>query len=149
MKKLLRVRIALIGVLIGGAALGGAAVSGALGSIGEASGSPSVGRIPNAAFSGGHLNATLVPGYVPALNQQGSVVGYVRKTDILAPAPNSAGVVVSPAPASTEPIPVYASTLDKVVGHMVPGVGYVALGELPSSELHMPITITTTPSTGS
>jgi|SRR5579863_4022218 hypothetical protein len=144
-----RVKVAFIAIALSGtAALGAIAVSGVLGGAGAAAGGPSVGRIPNSAFAGGHLNAALVPAYVPALNQQGSVVGYVRKVDILPPSQDANGFITGPAPASTGPVPVYASTLSKVVGHMVPGVGFVPLGESQSSQVHMPVTVTTTPPQG-
>ena len=50
-----------------------------------------------------------VPDFIPALNQQGEIAGYVRYCAI-----HSGGAV-----------PVYADDLQTVVGHMISGRGFV------------------------
>jgi len=105
---------------------------------------PSVGRIPQSAFHNGKIDPSLVPDFVPALDHQGNVAGYVRKSDILPAAADSQGVVLHPSPASQGPIPVYDTSLTSVVGHMYPGVGFVPLGaQAPSPALRTSVTTTT------
>jgi hypothetical protein len=97
---------------------------------------PSVGRIPQSAFQNGHLNPSLVPDFVPALNRQGNVIGYVSKSDILPPATGPGGFALHASPASTGAIPVYDRSLTHVVGHMVPGIGFVPVGTpIPRGEI--------------
>lgn len=103
---------------------------------------PSVGRIPQSAFQNGRIDASQVPDFVPALDQQGNVVGYVRKSDILPTPAGSAGYSLQPSPASKGPVPVYDSSLTSVVGYMDPGFGFVPVGSpLPAGT---PSSVTTT-----
>lgn len=76
---------------------------------------PTKGAIPAAAFpAGGQMDLGVMPDFVPALNREGGPAGYVAKGDL--------GSVDSTA------VPVYSDDLQTVVGHMVPGRGFVPLG---------------------
>lgn len=83
------------------------------------------GAIPAAAFTAEGLDPALVPDWVPALNREGAVAGYVRKADLLPRGDRG--------PASLErPIPVFDADANQMVGHMHPGVGFVPLGRSPA-----------------
>jgi len=69
---------------------------------------------PDAINDAGMLDETRAPDFIPALDQRGQIAGYVRLCAI------SAGGAV----------PVYGDDLETVVGHMVPGRGFVP-GALP------------------
>lgn len=85
---------------------------------------PTKGPIPDAAFRAGQpLDLSLVPDFVPALDRDGNVAGYVRK-EALADPPST---IKAGQPAS-QPIPVYGDDLATLVGYMVPGKGFVPLG---------------------
>lgn len=94
--------------------------------------SPSVGRVPESAFTPNGIDIAQVPDYVPALDQQGDVAGYVRKEDILPTDTN-----VAP---SDGPVPVVDRSLERVVGHMHPGRGFVPLGQSPDDVPALPVT---------
>lgn len=86
-------------------------------SIGLAAGqTPTKGPIPPEAFKNGTIDKTVVPDFIPALNRDGFVAGYVAKNLAI---PDGEG--------SAEPVPVYAEDLETVVGHMYPGRGFVPL----------------------
>lgn len=91
---------------------------------------PTKGPIPADATppEGGTMNDALVPDFVSALNRDGlTIAGYVPKRYILGGGDLTPGG--SPAnPPQTLPDPVYGEDLATVVGHMVPGVGFVAVG---------------------
>lgn len=73
------------------------------------------GPIPqDAVDDNGRLDESRVPDFIPALNQQGEIAGYVRHCAI----------------ASGGAITVYADDLKTQVGHMIPGQGFVP-GPLP------------------
>jgi hypothetical protein len=80
---------------------------------------PSVGRIPEAAFKPDGIDASQVPHYVPALDRQGNVAGYVQKEDILPQKGRRQ---------ADGPILVVDESLERIVGHMHPGRGFVPLG---------------------
>lgn len=82
---------------------------------GSDAGTPTKGPIPpEAHLPGGRgLDWTLVPDFVGAWAPDGSLAGYVRKQDLMDPGCETKTVV--------------DETLTRVVGHMVPGVGFVAL----------------------
>ena len=85
---------------------------------------PSRGPIPEAAFRPGQpLDMSLVPDFVPAIDRDGNVAGYVPK-EALAPPPRFVEAEQLP----DLPTPVYGEDLRTVVGHMVPGKGFVPLG---------------------
>jgi hypothetical protein len=87
--------------------------------VGSIIGGPTRGPIPDEAFSltGGPINRDLVPDYIPALGPDGAAVGWVSKE------------LAIPVVAGDDPlIPVFADDLRTVVGHMVAGHGYVAVG---------------------
>lgn len=82
----------------------------------------SKGRIPQTAFhADGHIDRDKVPDFVVAYGRDGSEVGYVRKDDILPLQPRG------PSEGATK-VPVFDETLQRVVGAMVPGRGFVATG---------------------
>jgi hypothetical protein len=78
------------------------------------------GAIPPAAFG---LDLDLVPDFVPALDRQGRIVGWISKYE-LEPAPVSAGDAIAPG----QPSPVYADDLKTVVGQMFDDKGFVPIG---------------------
>jgi hypothetical protein len=67
----------------------------------------------------------LVPDFVPALDRNGDVAGYVSKEALIGP------------PGAT--IPVVAADLSTRVGDMVPGKGFVPLGSDPGSIPDFPV----------
>jgi len=81
---------------------------------------PTRGPIPPEAFrgSGGEIDRSLVPDFIPALSPDGEVVGWVSK-DLAVPEADSA---------ARDVIPVYADDLQTIVGHMVRGHGFVPAG---------------------
>jgi hypothetical protein len=67
-----------------------------------------------------------VPDFIPALARDGTTIaGYVPKASLI----ESGGVIPgTPSnPPQASPDPVYADDLTTLVGHMVPGVGFVPL----------------------
>jgi hypothetical protein len=90
---------------------------------------PTKGPIPPDASppEGGELNDALVPDFVSAFGRDGvTIAGYIPKRYLLEGGGSSPG---SPSnPPQPEPQPVYGEDLTTLVGHMVPGVGFVALG---------------------
>lgn len=87
------------------------------------------GPIPDAAFRvNGDLDARLVPDFVPAYGRDGeTIAGYIAKADILHRNIPAVSETVPVLPAMA----VYGEDLVTVVGHMVPGKGYVPLGKDP------------------
>jgi hypothetical protein len=89
---------------------------------------PTKGRIPPDATpaGGGATNEALIPDFVSAYGQDGvTIAGYVPKQFLL----RSTGVVggTPDNPPPDEPMPVYGEDLTTLVGHMVPGEGFVPL----------------------
>lgn len=81
----------------------------------------SKGPVPADAFVAGHpVDKSKVPDFIPALDQSGNQVGYVAR-DLAMPDNANAG--------SEADIPVYADDLTTVVGRMVAGKGFVAIGK--------------------
>lgn len=91
---------------------------------------PTKGRVPNEATppEGGMTNLALVPDFVAYVGRSGEVViGYIAKDDLFMSGRNIPG---SPAdPPQAPPLRVYGEDLVTVIGHDVPGVGFVAAGE--------------------
>lgn len=91
---------------------------------------PTKGPIPDAAVpaAGGEVNGALVPDFVSALGQDGvTIAGYVPKRFLIGGADRLVpGTLANPPQQS--PIPVYGEDLTTLVGHMVPGRGFVPLG---------------------
>jgi hypothetical protein len=86
---------------------------------------PTKGPIPDGATppEGGTINDALVPDFVSVWSSDGATVaGYAPKEYLLHP---SVGPGNPPQP---EPVPVYGEDLTTLIGHMVPGAGFVALG---------------------
>ena len=93
--------------------------------------------IPDDAFnSDGSLDSAKVPDYIPALDQQGNVVGYVSKQDAVPSQP-----VGSPRTGErNKPVPVLDNSLSNVVGYMYPGRGYVPIGHAPEEVPRIAVT---------
>ena len=90
---------------------------------------PTKGPIPDNASppQGGPIYPALVPDFVPALARDGTTIaGYVPKAYLIESGGVLPGTPSNPPQAS--PDPVYAEDLTTLVGHMVPGVGFVPLG---------------------
>jgi hypothetical protein len=110
-----------------------AAVAGSSGGIIAADRLRTKGPIPEAAFKvGAPIDKSLVPDFIPAAGPNGEVVGFVAK-DLAIPDGESAALEM-------DSIPVYASDLKTIVGHMVAGIGFVPLGSTSDS---MPAPIST------
>lgn len=98
---------------------------------------PTKGPVPDNATppEGGETNGALWPDFVSTLARDGvTIAGYVPKAYLLDGGPITSGDPSNPPQAL--PQPVYGEDLTTLVGHMVPGVGFVALGaaaELPTS----------------
>lgn len=91
---------------------------------------PTKGPIPLDATppEGGTMNDALVPDFVSAWDRDGvTIAGYVPKRYIIAGPDLTPGGSPSNPPQPL-PEPVYGEDLTTLVGHMVPGVGFVALG---------------------
>jgi hypothetical protein len=90
---------------------------------------PTKGPIPDNASppQGGPIYPALVPDFVPALARDGTTIaGYVPKTYLIQSGGVLPGTPSNPPQAS--PAPVFAEDLTTLVGHIVPGVGFVPLG---------------------
>lgn len=88
------------------------------------------GPIPPDAIQNGVFNKALIPDFIPALDRDGQVAGYVAR-DLAIP---------DGAPANA-PIPVFASDLTTLVGHMFPGRGFVPIGASVDSVPAIPVTV--------
>jgi hypothetical protein len=90
---------------------------------------PTKGPVPDNATppEGGETNGALWPDFVSTFARDGvTIAGYIPKRYLLQPRIVTPG---SPSdPPQTEPQPVYGDDLTTLVGHMVPGIGFVALG---------------------
>jgi hypothetical protein len=101
---------------------------------------PTKGPIPR----GGDITDALVPDFVSALGRDGvSIAGYVPKGYLFEPFEITPGNPSNPP--QSEPQPVYGEDLTTLVGHMMPGVGFVALG---SEESPAPTASVMPPSVG-
>jgi hypothetical protein len=83
----------------------------------------------------GTIDTKKVPDFISALGRDGEIVGYIPRAYLLPRLPNQ--------PVNSELgaiAPVYAGNLKTLVGHMYPGVGFVALGSSPVSQPCTPIT---------
>lgn len=136
-RKVLKVRWVLAAIIALGAVLGSAGLIQNVASHSH----PTMGRVPNSAFSSGTLNPNVMPDFVPASNHSGKIVGYVRKTDIVPGHSSASPNGLAPSPASMGPIPVYNKALTKIVGHMYPGVGFVPIGQNPTGGISPTTTI--------
>lgn len=91
---------------------------------------PTKGPVPENATppEGGETNDALWPDFVSVWGSDGATIaGYAPKRYLLDPGSNL--TPGSPSnPPQPEPVPVYGEDLATLVGHMVPGVGFVALG---------------------
>ena len=116
---------------------------------------PTKGRIPEEAVppQGGDMNEALVPDFVSALGADGvTIAGYIPKRYVLDGDRTTAGGSPSNPPQDL-PIPVYGEDLVTLVGHMVAGVGFVALGSTetpvpPRASVAPSPTVSTAPATG-
>jgi hypothetical protein len=107
----------------GGAILGLAITGGAV--VATASG-PSKGGVADP--GNGRLNLKDVPDFI-SVSYQGKVVGYVPRADVFNVNGPNKPVTITGAPA-----PVYKSNLSTLVGHLYPGIGYVPLGQSPTTQ---------------
>jgi hypothetical protein len=94
---------------------------------------PTKGPMPDKASppQGGPIFGSLVPDFIPALARDGTTIaGYVHKQYLIGPLDALPGTPSNPP--QQPPEPVYAEDLTTLVGHMVPGVGFVPLGASPA-----------------
>ena len=94
---------------------------------------PTKGPMPDNASppQGGPIYGSLVPDFIPALTRDGTTIaGYVPKKYLIGPLDALPGTPSNPP--QQPPEPVYAEDLTTLVGHMVPGVGFVPLGASPA-----------------
>jgi hypothetical protein len=90
---------------------------------------PTKGPIPESAAppEGGSINEALVPDFVSVSSADGlTIAGYTPKRYVLGGGDSMPGTPASPP--QDLPDPVYGDDLVTLVGHMVPDVGFVALG---------------------
>ena len=94
---------------------------------------PTRGPMPDPATTpDGGINEALVPDFVSVWAADGvTIAGYVTKRDLLEGPDMTPGGTPSDPPQAL-PIPVYGDDLVTLVGHSVPGVGFVALGSTES-----------------
>ena len=107
---------------------------------------PTKGPIPDDATppEGGPTIDALVPDFVPMWGPDGvTIAGYIPKRYLLDGPDTEPGGTPSDPP-QAEPIPVYGEDLVTLVGHSVPGVGFVALG---STETPSPRPVSEAPAT--
>ena len=98
-----------------------------------ASETPQKGPVPASVFTGGSLDKSTVPDFIPALDRAGKQVGYVSRDLAMPDDPEARLGAV---------IPVYADDLTTVVGTMVPGRGFVPRGASIDSVPPIEVTIT-------
>jgi hypothetical protein len=106
---------------------------------------PTKGPIPENATppEGGMTNDALVPDFVPHWAADGvTIAGYIPKRYLVGPFDPEPGTPANPP--QDLPIPVYGEDLVTLVGHSVPGVGFVALG---ATETPSPFDVSVTPAT--
>ncbi len=106
---------------------------------------PTKGRIPDEAVpaQGGDINEALVPDFVGVWGTDGvTIAGYMPKRYALGGGGTTTGGTPS-SPPQDLPTPVYGEDLVTLVGHMVAGVGFVALG---STETPVPPSASVAPS---
>ncbi len=116
-------------------------VSGGVASVQTTPSGETEGPIPVSDFNGGPLNASSLPDYI-SVESGGEIVGYVTRGSV-APAVGQA----VPGPGSS--VPVMNAALTAIVGHMVPGKGFVPITGtgLPATESNgNSVTVTTTQS---
>jgi hypothetical protein len=143
-----------IGIVVALSTLGGLSLAGLLGyevssATATSSSAPTVGTIPASAISGGSLDTSKVPDFVPVVDHSGKVVGYIRKQDLFMQGGSGSGTGSASGPSAQNQAnqvasavaPVYGSDLTTVVGHMEPGVGFVPLGASPTGPTVTPTTI--------
>ena len=97
---------------------------------------PSKGPVPIS--SSGSINWSKVPDFVSIVSD-GKTVGYAPRGYVIGNPPGSK----QSSDLGTKAVPIYASDLKTLVGHVYPGVGFVPLGESPSS---VPCMVEPTPS---
>lgn len=86
-----------------------------------AAAAPSKGPLPDAAVTkDGEILIEQAPDYISVLDQRGEIAGFVKRDLVLGDGDD-------------EVWPVYAEDLKTLVGHMVAGKGYVALGVDPGT----------------
>ena len=88
------------------------------------------GPIPDDAVRNGEFNKALIPDFIPALDRNGDVAGYVARD-----------LVISDGAPAEAPVPVFAADLKSLVGYMYPGRGFVPLGQSPDSVPLIPATV--------
>jgi hypothetical protein len=89
------------------------------------------GPIPASAWVGNGINYAAVPDYIPATDSTGATRGWVSKK-----------LAIPQGTPDDSPIPVYADDLQTIVGHMYPGIGFVAVGVSPAAVPRKPVTVT-------
>jgi hypothetical protein len=105
---------------------------------------PTKGAIPDAATppEGGFANEALVPDFVGVWSRNGlTTAGYMPKRYALGGGELTPGTPSNPPQAL--PTPVYGEDLTTLVGHLVPGVGFVGLG---ATETPVPVAVSVAPS---
>lgn len=86
------------------------------------------------ADANGHVDPSAVPDFVGYVGQTDHVIGWVPKSYFLDPAQHCTGP-------QCDPIPVYADDLTTLIGHDVPGRGFVPVGVDPATVPALPVQV--------
>jgi hypothetical protein len=115
------------GIGIGAIVVGGTAAAAAY--------LPSKGPIPSS--KSGVLEISKAPDFISVIVGD-KVIGYSPKSDLIPPT----GSTQTPAGFGSTPIPVFSGDVTTLIGHMYPGIGFVALGHSPKSAPCVPESVT-------
>ena len=86
------------------------------------------------ADANGNVDASAVPDFIAYAGRTDRIIGWVPKSYLLEPEQRCHGP-------QCDPIPVYADDLQTLIGHDVPGRGFVALGDDPAGVPERPVVV--------
>jgi hypothetical protein len=93
---------------------------------------PTKGAIPHEAFKPDGIDLSLAPDFVQAVGRNGDVVGYIPKEYFVTQTGPVTDAPLGPDGRPTSNTkPVYGDDLKTLVGHFVPGIGFVPIGTDP------------------
>jgi hypothetical protein len=86
------------------------------------------------ADANGEVDPSAVPDFIAYAGRTDQIIGWVPKSYLIDPAQHCRGP-------QCEPIPVYADDLSTLIGHDVPGRGFVPVGADPATVPERPVVI--------